>query len=187
MRLFSSGLWCTLVECWGITLMNACLHTQTQKPGKRKKKTHKALSALMSVLTKTVPIKKIKEKKKGKRFKIHCQEKNKLYGWVQKKEQSFIFAFLTLNETLVSALNKIEIKHVNESLTEVLTGFVFSVIKDQASVLYKFPLASVVINIFFSMIQGAVKYTLIRLPSQIIKWPWFCHNFAEFSTFIQET
>lgn len=34
---FSSGLWCTLVECWGITLMNACLHTQTQKPGKRKK------------------------------------------------------------------------------------------------------------------------------------------------------
>lgn len=58
--------------------MNACLHTQTQKPGKRKKKrnTHKALSALMSALTKTVPIKK----KKRQRFKIRCQEKNKLYG-----------------------------------------------------------------------------------------------------------
>lgn len=75
-----------------------------------------------------------------------------------------------VNETLVSALNKIEIKHVNESLSEVLTGFVFSVVKDQASVLYKFPLTPVVKNmIFFSMIQGAVKYTLIRLPSQIIK------------------
>lgn len=34
-----------------------------------------------------------------------------------------------VNEALVSALNKIEIKHVNESLSEVLTGFVFSVIK----------------------------------------------------------
>lgn len=74
-----------------------------------------------------------------------------------------------VNEALVSALNKIEIKHVNESLSEVLTGFVFSVIKDQASVLYKFPLTPVVINIFFSVIQDAVKYTLIRLPSQIIK------------------
>lgn len=41
--------------------------------------------------------------------------------------------------------------------------------KDQASVLYKFPLTSVVINmIFFDIIQGAVKYTLIRLTSHII-------------------
>lgn len=75
-----------------------------------------------------------------------------------------------VNEALVSALNKIEIKHVNEGLSEVLTGFVFSVIKDQVSVLYKFPLTPIVINmIFFSVIQDAVKYTLIRLPSQIIK------------------
>lgn len=51
-------------------------HTDTETRQKEKKKPHKALSALMSVLTKTVPIKK----KKGKRFKIHCQEKNKLYG-----------------------------------------------------------------------------------------------------------
>lgn len=63
--------------------MNACLHTQTQKPGKRKKKTHKALSALMSVLTKTVPIKKIKEKKKERdlksiaRRKINCMAEYK--------------------------------------------------------------------------------------------------------------
>lgn len=49
--------------------MNACLHTQTQKPGKReKKKPHKALSALMLALTKTVPMEK-KKKKKAKRFK----------------------------------------------------------------------------------------------------------------------
>lgn len=93
-----------------------------------------------------------------------------------------------VNEALVSALNKIEIKHVNESLSEVLTGFVFSLIKDQALVLYKFSLTPVVINmIFFSMIQDAVKYALIRLPSQIIKWHWFCHDLAEFSTLIQET
>lgn len=58
--------------------MNACLHTQTQKPGKRKKNPHKALSALMLAPTKTVPMEK--KKKKAKRFKICCQEKNKLYG-----------------------------------------------------------------------------------------------------------
>lgn len=50
-------------------------HTDTETR-QNEKNPHKALSALMSALTKTVPIKK----KKGKGFKIHCQEKNKLYG-----------------------------------------------------------------------------------------------------------
>lgn len=148
--------------------VNECMpaHTDTETRQKEKKKPHKALSALMSVLTKTVPIKKKKERdlKSIARRKINCMAEHKRRNKVSSLLSSAV------NETLVSALNKIEIKHVNERLTEVLTGFVFSVIKDQASVLYKSPLTPVVINmIFFSMIQGAVKYTLIRLPSQIIK------------------
>lgn len=148
--------------------MHACTHRHRNQA--KGKKTHKALSALMSVLTKTVPIKKKKRKKKERDLKSIARRKINCMAEYKRKNKVSSLLSSALNETLVSALNKIEIKHVNESLTEVLTGFVFSVIKDQASVLYKFPLTSVVINmIFFSMIQGAVKYTLIRFPSQIIK------------------
>lgn len=60
--------------------MNACLHTQTQKPGKRKKKPHKALSALMSALTKQFPWKKKKRQRDLKsvaRRKINCMAEHK--------------------------------------------------------------------------------------------------------------
>lgn len=128
--------------------VNECMpaHTDTESRQKERKP-HKALSALMSVLTKTVPIKKKKNKERDfksiARRKINCMAEHKRKNKVSSLLSSAV------NEALVSALNKIEIKHVNESLSEVLTGFVFSVIKDQASVLYKFPLTPVVINMIF--------------------------------------
>lgn len=90
MRLFLPGLCCALVGCGGITLMNACLHTPTQKPGKGEKNTH---TALCRRSPNSSHEKEEKSEGEEERFKICCQERNKLYSSTQKPVQSFIVAF----------------------------------------------------------------------------------------------
>ena len=53
------------------------------------------------------------EKREGEeeRFKICCQERNKLYSSTQKQEQSFIFAFWSFKCNCCSSQYKWEIKH----------------------------------------------------------------------------
>lgn len=92
--------------------VNECMpaHTDTETRQKEKKRnTHKALSALMSALTKTVPIKKKwqRDLKSAARRKINC-----MAGHKRKNKVSSLLSSAA-NVTLVSALNKFEIKHVN--------------------------------------------------------------------------
>lgn len=83
--------------------MHACTHRHRNQAKGIKKKPHKALSALMSALTKTAPIKKKKERdlKSIARRKINCVAEHKRKNKVSSLLSSAV------NETLVSALNKI--------------------------------------------------------------------------------
>lgn len=93
-------LWFMINSCRMLrNYVNECMpaHTDTETRQEREKKKHNKTPYAQSVVSSNVGTywNSSHEKKKARRFKICCQEKNKLYGWAQKKEQSFVFAFLS--------------------------------------------------------------------------------------------
>ena len=90
MRLFSPGF--MMLSCWMLrNYVNECVPAQSDAETRRRGKTH--THSALSALTKQFPWKGRKERGEEERFKICCQERNRLHSSTQKPEQSFIFAF----------------------------------------------------------------------------------------------
>lgn len=80
--------------------MNACLHTQTQKPGKGEN-THKALSALMSALTKQFPWKKGESERRRQTDLISFARKEKKVRKNTEKNKFTALLFSATNATCI--------------------------------------------------------------------------------------